>query len=58
MKKSAGVIGDDLALIAEQVTGMRPERELPLDWAVAKRALLNKLILIPTALLISAWLPS
>jgi predicted DNA repair protein MutK len=57
VQKTAGVIGDDLALNAEQVTGMRPERELPVVWAVAKGALLNKLILIPTALLISAFLP-
>ncbi|HZF67490.1 MAG TPA: DUF808 domain-containing protein [Gemmatirosa sp.] len=56
-KKTAGVIGDDLALNAQQVTGMRAERELPVIWAVAKGALLNKAILVPVALLISAWLP-
>jgi uncharacterized protein len=56
-KKTAGVIGDDLALNAQQVTGMRPDRELPVIWAVGKGALLNKAILVPVALLISAWLP-
>jgi uncharacterized protein len=55
--KTAGVLGDDLALNAEQVTGVRAERELPVVWAVAKGSLLNKLILIPTALLISAFIP-
>jgi predicted DNA repair protein MutK len=56
-RKTAGVIGDDLALNAQQVTGMRAERELPVIWAVAKGALLNKLVLVPTALLISAFVP-
>ena len=56
-KKTAGVIGDDLALNAEQVTGAHPDRELPVVWAVAKGALLNKAILVPTALLISAFAP-
>jgi len=56
-KKTAGVIGDDLALNAQQVTGMRAERELPVIWAVAKGALVNKAILVPVALLISAFLP-
>jgi predicted DNA repair protein MutK len=56
-KKTAGVIGDDLALNADQVTGMRPDRELPVVWAVAKGALLNKAILVPAALLISAFVP-
>lgn len=55
--KTAGVLGDDLALNAEQVTGVRAEREIPVVWAVAKGSFLNKLILIPTALLISAFLP-
>jgi predicted DNA repair protein MutK len=56
-RKTAGVIGDDLALNAEQVTGMRADRELPVIWAVAKGALLNKVILVPAALLISAFMP-
>ena len=56
-RKTAGVIGDDLALNAQQVTGMRAERELPVIWAVAKGALLNKVVLVPAALLISAYLP-
>lgn len=58
VKQTAGVIGDDLALNAEQVTGMRPDRELPVIWAVAKGALLNKVILVPAALLISAFVPA
>ena len=57
VKKTAGVIGDDLALNANQVTGMRPDRELPVIWAVAKGALLNKAILVPVALAISAFAP-
>jgi len=56
-KKTAGVLGDDLALNAEQVTGIKADRELPVVWAVAKGAFLNKLILVPVALLISAILP-
>lgn len=58
-KKTAGVIGDDLALNANQVSGkeIRPERELPIVWAVAKGSLVNKLILIPLALLLSIYLP-
>ncbi|MDF1505871.1 DUF808 domain-containing protein [Roseisolibacter sp. H3M3-2] len=56
-RKTAGVIGDDLALNAQQVTGMRADRELPVIWAVAKGALLNKVILVPAALLISAFVP-
>ena len=58
-KKTAGVLGDDLALNAEQVSGVRADRELPVVWAVAKGSLKNKLILVPTALAISwsaAWL--
>jgi len=58
-KKTAGVLGDDLALNAEQVSGIRADRELPVVWAVAKGSLKNKLILVPTALAISwvaAWL--
>ena len=56
-RKTAGVIGDDLALNANQVTGMQPNRELPVIWAVAKGALLNKVILVPIALAISAFAP-
>lgn len=56
-KKTAGVLGDDLALNAQQVAGVRAERELPVVWAVAKGSFVNKLILVPTALLISAFLP-
>lgn len=56
-QKTGGVVGDDLALGAEQVTGFRPERELPVIWAVAKGSFLNKLILVPAALVISAFLP-
>ena len=58
-KKTAGVVGDDLALNADQVTGVDPDRELAVVWAVAKGAALNKVILVPIALLISAvadWL--
>lgn len=57
VKKTAGVLGDDLALNAEQVAGVRTDRELPVVWAVAKGSLRNKLILVPAALLISAILP-
>ena len=56
-KKTAGVLGDDLALNAQQVTGIRAERELPVVWAVAKGSVRNKVILVPAALAISAWLP-
>lgn len=56
-KKTAGVLGDDLALNAEQVSGVRAERELPVVWAVAKGSFLNKAILVPLALVISAWAP-
>jgi len=52
-KKTAGVLGDDLALNAQQVNGVAAERELPVVWAVAKGSLVNKLILVPTALTIS-----
>jgi uncharacterized protein len=54
-KKTAGVLGDDLALNAQQVSGVRAERELPVVWAVAKGSLLNKAILVPAALLIGAF---
>jgi predicted DNA repair protein MutK len=56
-KQTAGVLGDDLALNAEQVSGIRAERELPVVWAVAKGSLKNKLILVPTALAISGLTP-
>jgi uncharacterized protein len=56
-KKTAGVLGDDLALNAQQVTGVSAERELPVVWAVAKGSLVNKAILVPAALLISAVAP-
>jgi predicted DNA repair protein MutK len=60
-KKTAGVLGDDLALNAQQVTGVNANRELPVVWAVAKGSLVNKAILVPAALVISAleaWLRS
>lgn len=56
-KKTVGVVGDDLALNANQVTGASSDRELPIVWAVTKGSLLNKIILIPIALLLSAFLP-
>jgi predicted DNA repair protein MutK len=56
-KKTAGVLGDDLALNAQQVTGVASERELPVVWAVAKGSTINKVILVPAALLISALAP-
>ncbi|MBF5043915.1 DUF808 domain-containing protein [Aggregicoccus sp. 17bor-14] len=56
-KKTAGVLGDDLALNAQQVAGVRAERELPVVWAVAKGSLVNKAILVPAALAISALAP-
>ncbi len=56
-KKTAGVLGDDLALNAQQVAGVRAEREIPVVWAVAKGSMRNKLILVPAALLISAIMP-
>ncbi|AQA19045.1 hypothetical protein BST95_13145 [Halioglobus japonicus] len=56
-KKTAGVLGDDLAVNAEKVTGVRAERELPVVWAVAKGSLVNKAILVPLALLVSFVAP-
>ncbi len=56
-KKTAGVLGDDLALNAQQVTGLKADRELPVVWAVAKGSIVNKLILVPSALAISAFAP-
>lgn len=57
LRKSAGVLGDDLALNAQQVTGVPVSREIPVVLAVARGSLLNKLILVPAALLISAFAP-
>lgn len=56
-KKTAGVLGDDLALNAQQVSGIAAERELPVVWAVAKGSFINKLILVPAALAISYFAP-
>lgn len=55
--KTAGVLGDDLALSAEQVNGVKADRELPVVWAVAKGSMVNKMILVPGALLVSAFAP-
>ncbi|TKB54231.1 DUF808 domain-containing protein [Ferrimonas aestuarii] len=55
--KTAGVLGDDLAVNAEQVSGVKADRELPVIWAVAKGSLLNKCILVPAALAISLFIP-
>ncbi len=57
-RKTAGVLGDDLALNAQQVAGVRAERELPVVWGVAKGSLVNKLILIPAALFLSTLAPA
>lgn len=57
VQKTSGVVGDDLALNAEQVVGFSPEREIPVVWAVAKGSFVNKLILVPAALVISAFAP-
>jgi uncharacterized protein len=57
-KKTAGVLGDDLALNAQQVSGVNADRELPVVWAVAKGSMLNKVILVPAALAISVFLPA
>ncbi len=56
-KKTAGVLGDDLALNAQQVSGVKAERELPVVWAVAKGSFINKVILVPSALAISYFAP-
>jgi predicted DNA repair protein MutK len=56
-KKTAGILGDDLALNAQQVTGIQASRELPVVWAVAKGSLVNKVILVPSALLLSSLVP-
>ncbi|KTR46799.1 hypothetical protein NS303_18115 [Pantoea ananatis] len=56
-KKTAGVLGDDLSLNAQQVSGVKANRELPVVWGVAKGSFLNKLILVPLALIISTFAP-
>lgn len=56
-KKTAGVLGDDLALNAQQVSGVTADRELPVVWAVAKGSFINKAILVPAALAISSFIP-
>jgi predicted DNA repair protein MutK len=56
-RKTAGVLGDDLALNAHQVSGIHADRELPVVWSVAKGSLLNKVILVPVALVLSAFAP-
>ena len=56
-QKTVGVLGDDLALNAQQVSGVNPDRELPVVWAVCKGSALNKAILVPAALAISAFAP-
>lgn len=56
-QKTAGVLGDDLALNAQQVAGVSADRELPVVWAVARGSLFNKAVLVPLALAISAWAP-
>ncbi len=56
-KKTAGVLGDDLALNAQQVSGVKADRELPVVWAVCKGSFLNKAILVPAAIAISAFAP-
>lgn len=57
-KKTAGVLADDLALNAQQVSGIKADRELPVVWAVAKGSFVNKLIIVPSALLIAAVAPA
>lgn len=56
-KKTAGILGDDLAVNAEKATGFRASRELPVLWAITKGSLVNKLIIVPLALLLSAFAP-
>ena len=56
-KKTAGVLGDDLALNAQQVSGVRAERELPVVWAVFKGSAFNKALMVPAALVLSAFVP-
>ncbi|NVJ86299.1 MAG: DUF808 domain-containing protein [Algoriphagus sp.] len=56
-KKTSGILGDDLAVNAEKASGFVPDRELPVLWAITKGSLLNKLIILPIAFLLSAFLP-
>lgn len=56
-KKTSGILGDDLAVNAEKASGFVPDRELPVLWAITKGSLLNKLIILPVAFLLSAFLP-
>ena len=56
-QKTAGILGDDLAVNAEKATGFLSERELPVLWAITKGSLLNKLIIVPVALLLNVFLP-
>ncbi|MFZ3711514.1 DUF808 family protein, partial [Salmonella enterica] len=56
-KKTAGVLGDDLTLNPQQVTGVRANRELAVVWSVPKGSLINKVILVPLALLVGAFIP-
>jgi hypothetical protein len=56
-QKTAGILGDDLAVVADQASGFKASRELPVLWAIAKGSLLNKLIILPIAFLLTAFLP-
>ena len=56
-QKTAGILGDDLAVNAEKASGFRPSRELPVLWAITKGSFLNKLIILPLAFLLSAFMP-
>ncbi|MEN8188404.1 MAG: DUF808 domain-containing protein [Thermodesulfobacteriota bacterium] len=56
-KKTAGLLGDDLAVNAEKATGFQASRELPVIWAITKGSIINKLIILPVALLLSAYMP-
>ena len=56
-KKTAGILGDDLAVNAEKASGFVSKRELPVLWAITKGSLLNKIIILPIAFLLSAFLP-
>lgn len=56
-KKTAGLLGDDLAVNAEKATGFQASRELPVIWAITKGSLINKVIIVPVALLLSAYMP-
>ena len=56
-KKTAGILGDDLAVNAEKATGFAASRELPVLWAITKGSLVNKLVLVPVVLGLSAWIP-